>query len=189
MLSFCVLFGKFGFPACLYFDRLCLSGTSSASRHLVCQGLMCGKPKQRLDVRKTVACTQADNSQVTTLFTHASHNSRCFQLWPRPPAFRERLAPDDTTKRRAKAHALPASTSPSLVFPQHQPAAAAAHAPPCSSACGLATRHGAANSTEGTTGAPQKMRRQDAATPGPTNQVFVGDVHGLRLPHKRFVTL
>jgi hypothetical protein len=93
------------------------------------------KPKQRLDVRKTVACTQADNSQVTTLFTHASHNSRCFQLWPRPPAFRERLAPDDTTKRRAKAHALPASTSPSLVFPQHQPAAAAAHAPPCSSAC------------------------------------------------------
>ena len=135
MLSFCVLFGKFGFPACLYFDRLCLSGTSSASRHFVCQGLMCGKPKQRLDVRKTVACTQADNSQVTTLFTHASHNSRCFQLWPRPPAFRERLAPDDTTKRRAKAHALPASTSPSLVLPQHQPAAAAAHAPPCSSAC------------------------------------------------------
>ena len=32
-------------------------------------------------------------------------------------------------------------------------------------------------------GAPQKMRRQDAATPGPTNQVFVGDAHGLRLPH------
>ena len=33
------------------------------------------------------------------------------------------------------------------------------------------------------------MRRQDAATPGPTNQVFVGDAHGLRLPHKRFMNV
>jgi hypothetical protein len=82
---------------------------------------------------------------------------------------------------RHNAAVSKSARSPSLRLPQPR-------VPPAS-ACRLATRHGAANSTESTTGAPQKMRRQDAATPGPTNQVFVGDAHGLRLPHKRFVTL
>jgi hypothetical protein len=49
------------------------------------------KPKQRLDVRKTVACTQADNSQVTTLFMHASHNSRCSGGPPRELKFRKTI--------------------------------------------------------------------------------------------------
>jgi hypothetical protein len=50
---------------------------------------------------------------------------------------------------------------------------------------GVAAAGSACRSTEGTPGAPQKMRRQDAATQEPTNQVFGGDAHGLSLPQAR----
>ena len=45
-------------------------------------------------------------------------------------------------------------------------------------------RHGGANSAEGTQGAPRKMRRQGAATPGPTHRVSVGCAPSLRLPRQ-----
>jgi hypothetical protein len=48
------------------------------------------------------------------------------------------------------------------------------HAPPRSGACRLTARHGGANSAQGTQGAPRKMRRQGAATPGSTHRVSVG---------------
>ena len=52
----------------------------------------------------------------------------------------------------------------------------------CSPRISLAWRHQFDRST---LGAPQKMRWQDAATQGPTNQVFGGDAHGLSLPQAR----
>ncbi len=55
--------------------------------------------------------------------------------------------------------------------------------PPRSSACRL-IRHGGANLAEGTQGAPRKMRRQGAATPGPTHRVSVGCAPSLRLPRQ-----
>jgi len=130
MLSCCVLFGDFGFPACPgSFGRLCLSGTCRASRHLICHPLMCGKPKQRLDVRKTVACTQADNSQVTTLFMHASNNSRCFQLSRRAAAF----CSGTTGAGRHNAAASKSARTPSLRLLQPR-------VPPASACRGRRTR-------------------------------------------------
>jgi hypothetical protein len=46
----------------------------------------------------------------------------------------------------------------------------------------LTARHGGANLAEGTHGALRKMRRQGAATPGPTHRVSVGCAPSLRLP-------
>ena len=58
------------------------------------------------------------------------------------------------------------------------------HAPPRSGACRLTARHGGANSAQGTQGAPRKMQRQGAATPGSTHRVSVGCAPSLRLPRQ-----
>ena len=87
------------------------------------------KPKQRLDVRKTVACTQADNSQVTTLFMHASNNSRCFQLSRRAAAF----CSGTTGAGRHNAAASKSARTPSLRLLQPR-------VPPASACRGRRTR-------------------------------------------------
>ena len=58
------------------------------------------------------------------------------------------------------------------------------HAPPRSGACRLTARHGGAHSAQGTQGAPRKMQRQGAATPGSTHRVSVGCAPSLRLPRQ-----
>jgi hypothetical protein len=58
------------------------------------------------------------------------------------------------------------------------------HAPPRSGACRLTARHGGANSAQGTQGAPLKMQRQGAATPGSTHRVSVECPPILRLPRQ-----
>jgi hypothetical protein len=58
------------------------------------------------------------------------------------------------------------------------------HAPPRSGACRLTARHGGANSAQGTQGAPRKMRRQGAATPGATHRMSVGCAPSIRLPRQ-----
>ena len=52
----------------------------------------------------------------------------------------------------------------------------------------LTARHGGAREAEGTQGAPRKMRRQGAATPGATHRVSVGCAPSLRLPRQPSTT-
>jgi hypothetical protein len=61
--------------------------------------------------------------------------------------------------------------------------------PPRSNACRLTNRHGGAREAEGTQGAPRKMRRQGAATPGATHRVSVGGAPSLRLPRQPHTAL
>jgi hypothetical protein len=81
-----------------------------------------------------------------------------------------------TGGRRQNAAASKSARSPSLRLPQPR-------VPPASACRGR--RAPTAARVRLTQGAPQKMRRQDAATQEPTNQVFGGDAHGLSLPQAR----
>ena len=92
--------------------------------------------------------------------------------------------PGSTAENAAAGRGNPGGNSQGVCgrCPQRSLAAAAAHRP--AQALAASPRHGRANSAEGTQGAPRKMRRQGAATPGPTHRVSVGCAPSLRLPRQ-----
>jgi hypothetical protein len=119
---------------------------------------------------------------------HASDNSQapmhCMHACPQRKAKIQENA-GTTGGRRQNAAASKSARSPSLRLPQPRvPPASACRGRPDGGTSSTGTR-GALRRQEQGLLTLKKMRRQDAATQEPTNQVFGGDAHGLSLPQAR----
>ena len=146
------------------FERLCQSCTS---RHL-----MCCLANQ---IRGTLSGQQFRARKRQLASTNALHaRMQCSGVPQRKAKIQENAG--TTGCGRQNAAASKSARSPSLRLPQPR-------VPPASACRGR--RAPTAARVRLTQGAPQKMRRQDAATQEPTNQVFGGDAHGLSLPQAR----